>query len=182
MTILRRALTPMDGTTLEYNDEGKAAIKGSGTVRFKLLETLSPSGESSIMSSELDAHDLYLVEITNLVFSSSSGSLGCQLNEDTSNNYATRYNNGNSSSGDDRFIIVHTKTGDGNYTSCIMVGGKTKSVTGGSLFVQGPAGGPSQNMVVARWDGGNAQQVSKMNFLSSAGTMTGTIKLYGLTS
>lgn len=148
---------------------------------WKLLETLSPSAVSSIGTGALAAYDEYLVVWKDIVPNTGGPDLNVRFNSDnTAANYERTYYNGttgfsNATAG----IQLERLATDFRAIGEAIISGKTGAVASGRLGVHILANNPDSAGMWGAWTGGNAVQITSMQFSTTSGTITGTIKVYG---
>lgn len=149
---------------------------------WNYITKMTPSAAASVTSSTLTAYDEYMIRTTNLVMSAGAYIQG-QLNGDTGNNYRQTYlftAAVQDQSSQPNFAIGGASTTD-PASFIIQLTGKSPAVASGKVtgvinacYIGSPLAGLSFT-----WTAGNAVQVTTITLLTSTGTMTGTIEVFG---
>lgn len=178
-------------TTFEEVNDGDMLSEGyfngiydtvDETPKWVLLETLSPSGVSTVTSSALAAYDQYLLIFNNFISTSAAGDLILiRFNGDTGNNYTYQIANAAVQVAQTGILIFYAI--DQNRVSGeIHITGVTGTQIDGKLGVRSmiASSGGAAFPFGGEWQGGNATQISTMTIYSSGSTnFSGAIKIYG---
>ena len=152
---------------------------GGGGI-WTLFETLSPSGVSTISTSTLDVHDLWMVIIDITMTNDSETKLGLRLNGVSANRYRFLHANGSvlTTQGNTAQLVLGSGDDDEPLTGIVHIRGKTGG-DGAAITVFGGVGGLGgafDFMFFGSHDADTPADITSMTFLTP--TMTGKIKIY----
>ena len=180
-TIASHSDTTGTGAELETLTDGSETALHShaaGAI-WTLLETLSPSAVTTISSSTLDVHDLWMVIVDLIMTDNSERTFSVRLNGDSGSNYWYRNLDSTSILIQNATTILALGTSLDNYPllGCVFIGGKSKGDDG---FVGAWGGVTGRHDYDLMTNGGYnaAADITSMTFLIAAETFTGKIKIF----
>jgi len=178
----------VDGVTIDTNASGEIQIKDGGVTgnklnyaykTRKLLETLTPTADSTITTSTLEAFDEYEVEA--ILEGNTYTSLRMQINGLTTSIYRSLFFWGTTTTDSTNTYVILGDCHTGSKTKLKM---SIPGVAGsdGSINAQIQCGEVAYKRGISfKADiGSSGEQITTLNFLTSTGNITGTIKIYGV--
>lgn len=159
---------------------GSIVSWGAASGEWSLIETLSPSASSSVTTAASFSGYTWLKVRFRLEASSASETeLGMRMNGDSGLTYTTTNGAGTSTGITGQLLIGALRNTYASMGEVIMAR-TTPAIASGILGVHIMTGFIGTYFpVFGQWQGGNNTSITSLTFRTGAGTMTGTIEVWG---
>jgi len=154
---------------------------GTDLFKVKLLETLTYTANTTKTSGTLEAFNQYLVVFD--VVPTIAGFIQARINGLSAGNYYYKKVDATALadvSGDSSWLIGRFQSGN-RVNGLLTVGGLATVVSCGIVSFSGQSTGATADFIlVGEYQHAGQTQTETMTFFASGGTLTGTIKIYGV--